>query len=110
MTAEGDAPAGTVRILECEPPRRFLGDFDEGESIWRLGFTLSEEDGVTTMEFRMVLGDHVNVADTGPGWEYYLDRLVATMEGSPFVEFDEYYPAQADYWRNRLDAATEASR
>lgn len=34
----------------------------------------------------------------GPGWEYYLDLLVAARDGSPQGSFDDYYPAlKADY-------------
>ena len=34
----------------------------------------------------------------GPGWEYYLDMLVASRAGEPLPDFDDYYPAQAAYY------------
>ena len=38
------------------------------------------------------MGDS-DVGDIGPGWEYYLDLLVAATEGTESAEFDQYYPA-----------------
>jgi hypothetical protein len=36
----------------------------------------------------------------GPGWEYYLDNLVASRDGAPLPDFDDYYPAQAAYYES----------
>jgi hypothetical protein len=38
------------------------------------------------------------VGDTGPGWEYYLDMLVAQRNGNPLPSFNDYCPAQRDYF------------
>ena len=40
-------------------------------------------------------------AGVGPGWEYYLDRLVAAETGADVaaIDFDDYYPAQSDHYR-----------
>ena len=40
-------------------------------------------------------------AGVGPGWEYYLDRLVAAETGGDVaaIDFDDYHPAQSDYYR-----------
>ena len=45
----------------------------------------------------------------GPGWEYYLDRLVAAETGGDLAAIDferDYYPAMAEYYREQRDAAT----
>ena len=38
------------------------------------------------------------VGEMGPGWEYYLDMLVAARDGSPTPSFDDYYPAMKPYF------------
>jgi hypothetical protein len=53
---------------------------------------------VTTLTFVQHLTDTRSVGDTGPGWEYYLDMLVASRNGGPLPKFDDYYPAQRDYF------------
>ena len=37
-------------------------------------------------------------AMSAPGWEYYLDLLVAARDGGPTPEWDDYYPAQKGYY------------
>ena len=36
--------------------------------------------------------------EVGPGWEYYLDMLVAAREGKPLPSFGDYYPAQKAHY------------
>ena len=59
---------------------------------------LSEVDGVTELRFTHHLDSTEGVGEIGPGWEYYLDLLVAAREGAPAVEFDDYYPAMKPYY------------
>ena len=44
---------------------------------------------------------HALATDVGPGWDYYLDRLVAAETGGDVVavDFAEYHPADADHYR-----------
>ncbi|MGN6030968.1 MAG: SRPBCC family protein [Thermomicrobiales bacterium] len=98
-TAEGDAPPEQVMIHECVPPTRLLVESGQGEGSWLLGATLSEQDGITTLVFTQALADPLLSEDTGPGWEYYLDRLGAVLDDSPFAEWDAYYPAQQEHFR-----------
>ena len=45
------------------------------------------------------LGDKRKMAgEFGPGWEYYFDNLVAARAGEPLPKFDDYYPAQKQYY------------
>ena len=39
-------------------------------------------------------------ARSGPGWEYYLDMLVAAREGSAQPDFYEYYPGMKSYFED----------
>jgi uncharacterized protein YndB with AHSA1/START domain len=99
MTAEGDdPPAEEYRIELCEPPHRFAGTTAVGDDQWRLRFELTEEAGVTTLLFAQAIVD--DVGDVGPGWEYYLDRLAASVADGDVaaVEWDAYYPAMKDHY------------
>lgn len=82
-TAEEGQPASDYEIEICDAPRRLrvhsVGD-DTAE-IWTLDLALSEAVGVTTLRFAQLVEPHVNVADVGPGWQYYLDRLDAARSG-----------------------------
>lgn len=92
MAFEGEGPDAEMLIEACEPPRRLavrsLGDYD-----WRLEALLRESNGVTELRFTHHLDDKVNVGDVGPGWEFYLDNLVASRLGGPMPVWDDYYPA-----------------
>jgi hypothetical protein len=65
---------------------------------WRLAFSLEQTGDVTTLTFVQHLTDKKSVGDIGPGWEYYLDMLVASRSGEPLPKFEVYYPAQSDYF------------
>jgi uncharacterized protein YndB with AHSA1/START domain len=114
MTAEGDDVPEEVYLVEaCEPPRRFVlrsrdaAPFSSDESgprvTWQLTLELSEVDGATTLTFAQVVPDAPvggdMVSSVGPGWDYYLDRLVAALSGAdasrtefePYLERSEYY-------------------
>lgn len=99
MTAESaDAPAEEHRILECEPPRRLVTESSspgEDDTVWRLELDLSERDGVTTLVFAQRMEDVVPAESVGPGWDYYLDRLLVAHGGGDVagVDWDGYYPA-----------------
>ena len=62
--------------------------------------TLSESAGVTTATLTQIISDPKMIENTGPGWEYYLDRLVAAQAGADpsTIDFADYYPAQRDYY------------
>ena len=95
MTAESpDAAAQKFRITECDRPRRFAGSF-QGDDGWELWVELAEADGVTTLTFGQRLAPQDDIGSVGPGWEYYLDRLLAVREGrdAASVVWDDYFPA-----------------
>jgi hypothetical protein len=54
--------------------------------------------GVTTLRFVQHLEPGAEVGAVGPGWEYYLDMLVASRSGGPLPDFGDYYPSQAAYY------------
>ncbi|KGJ77474.1 hypothetical protein GY21_07980 [Cryobacterium roopkundense] len=102
MSAEPEAQAQYVTILECSAPHRFLGDFGEGEDAWRALFHLVEGNGMTTLTFGQRLRNPAEAATVGPGWDYYLDRLVAYRAGRPLPTWDGYYPALAQAYKDMI--------
>ncbi len=115
MTAEGDDVPEEVYLVEaCEPPRRlvlrsrdavpFTEDGSGLRVVWQHVLELSQTDGRTTLVFTQVVPDGPVgadlVANVGPGWDYYLDRLVSTFgDGGgpgqiafePYLEHSEHY-------------------
>ena len=88
MTAEGDdVRAEPTTVHACDPPRRLVLSWDAGPSAggrWHVELDLTEvgEVGeVTTLTFAQRVPDTATGRDVGPGWEYYLDRLVAAHTG-----------------------------
>jgi hypothetical protein len=74
-----------------------------GEERWQLELDLVEAGGITTLTFTQPDIDPAVADSVGPGWEYYLDRLVAVETGSDVaaVDFDrDYYPAMAEHYRH----------
>ena len=114
MTAEGDDVPEEVYLVEvCEPPRRlvlrsrdaapFSADGSGPRVAWQHTLDLEEAAGVTTLTFTQAVPDGPTgvdlVASVGPGWDYYLDRLVTTAGGGdpgslafePYLERSEHY-------------------
>jgi len=104
MTAEEGAEPEHVHIRECDPPRRFLGDFVQAETTWRIGLSLEEVDGVTALTLTQVVNPGDDTGSFGPGWEYYLDRLVASRLDTAMPDWDDYYPAQRSYYEDLMSS------
>ena len=97
MAFEGEGPASEMLIEACEPPRHLLVR-GLGAYGWLLEAHLSEANGVTELRFTHHLDGKTNVGDVGPGWEYYLDNLVASRSGTTMPNFNDYYPSQKSYY------------
>ena len=95
MNAEAEPmPPAPFEIQVCEPPRLLSVSATDDYGTWRLEAELTEADGMTTLVLTQRDVDPGTVAETGPGWEWYLDRLVAAVhEGRmPTLEdFDVVY-------------------
>ena len=108
MTAEGDdVPEETVWIDECVRPTRLVMRSvtpDDPTGLWRWEVTLAESGGVTTLTFAQEVTDPGIAESVGPGWDYYLDRLVAAETGGGVagIDFEDYYPAFAAHYRGEL--------
>ena len=104
MTAEEGAPAEKMEIRECDPPRSLKVTAHTGEGHWHLDLVLEENDGVTVLTFAQPDIDPEAAESVGPGWEYYLDRLVAAETGGEVAAIDferDYYPAMLEHYREQ---------
>ena len=110
MTYEGDddPPGERFVIEECEEPRRLAitteASYDDRQVTWHLELDLAEAEGVTTLTFAQSVPDPAMAHDVGPGWDYYLDRMVAAEAGGDpaTIDFDDYYPALSDHYKNEF--------
>ncbi|MWB98527.1 SRPBCC domain-containing protein [Agromyces seonyuensis] len=104
MTAEGaDAPWADTRIHACEAPHLLDLETAVGDDSWRLRVELLGADGVTLLRFAQAAAHDlgVDLASVGPGWEYYLDRLVAAATGgdpASIVFEPDYLPGMGRYY------------
>ena len=101
MVHEEGEPWMDMTIDACEPPRRLALSADNEYGSWRLDMVLAETAGVTELVFTQHLTDTEGVGELGPGWEYYLDALVAARDGQPMPSFDDYYPAQKSHFEQQ---------
>lgn len=108
MTAEGeDVAEEKIVIDECRAPTRLVmrpARPDDRSLVWTWQVDLSEADGVTTLTFAQEVCDVTLAESVGPGWDYYLDRMVAAETGTDLaaIDFDDYYPKLAAYYRAEL--------
>ena len=105
MLFEGDGPPETFTIDSCEPPHHLrittsMQKEDGATESWRLQVDLDETDGTTTLTFAQDVPDPAMAKDVGPGWEYYLDRMVAAEAGEDpaGLVWDDYYPSLSAHY------------
>ena len=108
MTAEAeDAPEETILIDECREPTRLVmrsARPDDHDEVWSWQIDLVEADGVTTLKFAQEVVNVELAESVGPGWDYYLDRMVAAETGGDLtaIDFNDYYPALSAHYRSEL--------
>jgi len=100
LAFEDDAPEGDMVIDACEPPHHLAVSTVDDYGTWRLEAWLEEVDGTTELTFVHHLDADADPGSVGPGWEYYLDRLIASRDGTAAPDFDDYYPAQKAYYES----------
>lgn len=99
MFEEG-TPEAEMRIDACEPPHRLAVSTIDEHGSWRLEARLRQSGEITTLELVHHLDEDTDVGSTGPGWEYYLDLLIASRDGTAQPNFDDYYPTQQRYYQS----------
>lgn len=98
LAHEKGQPWVDVLIKECQAPGRLVVQMSNEHGVWRIELTLRQINGVTELRFMQPLSDPKLAADVGPGWEYYLDMLVAARQGKELPSFDDYYPALKSHY------------
>lgn len=101
MLFEGDAPAETMTIRVCEPPNRLHLTSSVGDEKWLLDLDLTHIDGITTLTLRQPGVTVEQAAAVGPGWDYYLDRLMDVETGADPARRDferDYYPVTSAHY------------
>lgn len=101
---QGDA-VSSVLIERCEPPHELVVSTKDDHGTWHLELLFRSEGDTTTFTFIQHLDDPKLAGDVGPGWEYYLDMLVAARSGAAPPSFSDYYPAQRDYYLEQAKPA-----
>jgi len=102
MNAEAEPmPAVPYEIRRCEPPRALSVRVTDEYGTWTLSAELTAADGTTTLVLTQEDVDSATLEQTGPGWEWYLDRLVAAVHDDRMPTLDDfdssYMPMSEEY-------------
>lgn len=98
LVHEKGQPWANMMIEECDAPNRLVVTMKDDYGDWRIELTLKQSGDTTELRFVQQLSDRKLAGDVGPGWEYYLDMLVAAREGRSLPTFDDYYPSLKAYY------------
>lgn len=101
LTVTGEVDAGgevaapvTVTVRECAPPHRLVVEVPGGDGPpWLLTVTLSRAGEGTALVFEQRLVPGIDAGDVAAGWNWYLDRLGASLRGADMPDWAEYAPA-----------------
>jgi uncharacterized protein YndB with AHSA1/START domain len=106
MLFEGeDHESEEMEIRACEPPYRLHLTSRVGSETWLLELDLSHADGITTLTFAQPEVTLEQVGGVGPGWDYYLDRLVLVESGGDpaTLSFErDYYPSTSAHYTSQF--------
>ena len=108
MLYEEGLPWSRLQIAECAAPELLRLVVEDEYGSWDLEVRFRESAGGTRLDFTHHLEDPLAAESVGPGWEYYLDRLTASLTGSTVPAFDEYYPGQSPYFLAQARAAADS--
>lgn len=120
MTQEEGDPVSGVEVVTCEPPHLVVVKTGPGPEGWLLTVRVEGAEGddgehgdggdggdggEATISLSQTVTDPEAASFIGPGWDFYLDRLVAAEEGrdpDALVFAPDYHPGLADYYRGLL--------
>ncbi|NYF09181.1 uncharacterized protein YndB with AHSA1/START domain [Leifsonia sp. AK011] len=98
MTAEEGSPTSTLTLDACEPGERYTVAFGESADAWRITISLADLGTTTAVYLKQRLANARDAGSIGPGWEWYLDRMLAAIAGTEMPDFDEYLTVQRPYY------------
>lgn len=99
---EDGSPWSDMLIRVCRAPHALGVTFQDPALGWEIDLDLTGADGGTLLTLTHRSVDTAAVGDIGPGWEYYLDMLVAARDDTPRPSFGDYLPAQSAYYTDQL--------
>ncbi|NLF03687.1 MAG: ATPase, partial [Actinomycetales bacterium] len=71
------------------------------DASWDLSIELASDGEHSKLRFVHHGVVRAEVGNVGPGWEYYLDLLVASTTEAPTPSWDDYFPAQQEYFERQ---------
>ena len=101
---EEGTPWSDARIETCYPPEHLAITTIDAAGDWHLEVRLAAHGDHTELTFVQHRENTDGAGDIGPGWEYYLDNLVASREGWALPTFEDYYPAMQPYYLDQASA------
>lgn len=103
MRFEDHEPAIRIRIIACEALERLVLKAEDEVGGWHLELRVEEDgdDALVTLVHHLDDDGLDGVGEIGPGWEYYLDLLIAASEGTERPGFDQYYPSLREAYRSQ---------
>ncbi|EFV90359.1 transcriptional regulator [Dietzia sp. E1] len=103
MSAEEGAPSETVEVLRCEAPELLV--LRLGPDGWVVTVRIEGDDDEVIVSLEQDIPDAESASDIGPGWDFYLDRLVEAEAGRDpeALSFSpDYHPGLAAHYRALL--------
>ncbi|GAA3701549.1 hypothetical protein GCM10022204_17980 [Microlunatus aurantiacus] len=94
LVAEEGSPTAPATIEVCEPPTRLALRTGDAGGSWSLEVRLEPlGPDRTRLTFLHHLAEGDRAQELGPGWEYYLDRLLSAVGHRSMPDFDDYWPS-----------------
>lgn len=106
MTEGGqEAKPARVAIQRCREPHELAFTTESEYGNWNLGVEFAATDAGSSIRFIHLLGPNDDPSNIGPGWEYYLERVILSLRGGDVdsVAWDEYYPVLAPAYTKAPD-------
>lgn len=98
LTAEEGSPTVRIAVVECVPGERYVIETAGVAAPWRITVSVADLGASSRLFIAQRIETAREAGEAGPGWEYYLDRLIAAREGGRMPDFADYFPSQRPYY------------